>query len=174
MRGRPRDYPQLALRRGTPGKNNPPSGSGCSTAVAAHGWVNYLEGLTKHNMGSKDNKLNFKLGVNSPKKVPRLSLASRGPLSKGTPIHPVGQQNPSLEDCKPILGDRLGCGWGWASRRSLGEALPPLDISNETPPHSNTSVKSTQHTWNNVMDTELSTKCTENGAKYTVNSAVEH
>ena len=101
-------------------------------------------------MGPKNNKFNLKYGVDSPKKVSRLGLASRGPLSTKTPIYPLGQQNPSLEDCKPFLGDRLGCGWGWASRRSSGAASLPLDTSNGTPPHSNIPVAFTQPTWNNV------------------------
>jgi len=99
-------------------------------------------------MGSKQEN---ELGFNPIKKVSRLSLAPRGPLStKEAPTNPQGMQNPSLEECKPILGDRLGCGWGWASRRTFGASLSPTDAGSGTPPQPDITVGSTQMTWNNV------------------------
>ena len=76
-------------------------------------------------------------------------MAYRGPLStKEAPINPQGKQNHSLEDCKPILGDRLGC--GWASRRTFGATLSPTDARSGTSPQPDAAVGSTQMTWNNV------------------------
>jgi len=95
-----------------------------------------------------------KRGFNPTKKVSRLSLALRGPPSKNeTPINPQGKQPPSLEECKPILGDRLGCGWGWASRRRPEVTWPLMESDHGTPPQSNTTVASTR-TWNNVSMAE--------------------
>jgi len=62
-----------------------------------------------NNMGSEQ-KLKLKGTLYPTKKTSRLSLASRGPLRKmETSKNPLGKQN-SYEDCKSILGDRLGCG----------------------------------------------------------------
>jgi len=99
-------------------------------------------------MGTKQEN---KSGFNPIKKVSRMSLAPRGPLSTNeTPINPRGRQYPSLEECKPILGDRLGCGWGWASRRTFGVISSPMDADSGTPPRPSTTVESTRKTWNNV------------------------
>jgi len=83
------------------------------------------------------------------KKTSRLSLASRGHHRKTETFkNPLGKQNP-YEDRKPILGDRLGC--GWASRRPF-EAVQPFSngTGKGTPPHPKTQKNPTHDTWDNV------------------------
>jgi len=82
--------------------------------------------LETNNMGSEQKRK--RMGTEFPtKKTSRLSLALRSPnRNVENPMNPLGRQN-SLEDCKPILGHRLACGWGWASRRPSEAAQPSSD-----------------------------------------------